>query len=68
MLIPLPEKGYFTCSRYNWEKGQCNRYLERPKMCRDYPEYGGKRKCVHGACGGVHGTKLLSCAKLSTKG
>lgn len=48
MLIPLDQyrdgRPLFACSRFDHETRKCDRYDERPGMCRDYPY---ESECKH---------------------
>lgn len=37
MIIPLVPAGGFTCKRYDAETKLCSQYVDRPRMCSEYP-------------------------------
>lgn len=44
-----PKMHFYTCKHLQ-DDGNCGIYDKRPRMCRDYPEYGRDGFCGHTTC------------------
>lgn len=54
--MALKSRMFFTCKQYNPEAKRCMDYINRPRVCSEYPYYGNKNKspkemAVYRKCG-----------------
>lgn len=56
----------YTCRHFRADVGLCGAYDQRPRMCRDYPDYDGVNPCFECGFSNPHGAGRLSATAESS--